>query len=268
MLRDELGIDAPQRLKALERLILRQDGSLDLDRPRPRRADARARPPAGGDAPEEAAEGSIEFGILGSLEVRAAGRTVPLGGTRRRAVLALLLLEANRVVAVDRLVDGVWGDDPPASAQASLQNHLVRLVASSATSSSPERRVRARGRARRARPRPVPAAGRGGARRRSGNPAARLREALALWRGSRSRTSPGSRRAAAAHLDELRLSALEDRIDADLQLGRHPELVPELEALVAGEPYREQLRRQLIVALYRSGRQAAHRPPMRTPAAR
>jgi len=69
----------------------------------------------------------VEFRILGPLEVRDGERVLPLGGARRRAVLALLLLDANRVVSVDRLVDGVWGDAPPASALASLQNHLARL---------------------------------------------------------------------------------------------------------------------------------------------
>src|SRR5262249_30804315 len=67
----------------------------------------------------------LEFRILGPLEVRDGDRIVPLGGTRRRAVLGLLLLDANRVVSIERLVDGLWGEDPPASAQASLQAHLV-----------------------------------------------------------------------------------------------------------------------------------------------
>ena len=256
MLRDELGIDAPQRLKELERLILRQDGSLDLDRDHGERTPELDRPPAA--APEEPAQGGIEFGILGSLEVRAAGRIVPVGGTRRRAVLALLLLEANRVVPVDRLVDGVWGDDPPASAQASLQNHLVRLrreLGDRLVTRAPGYVLEvAPGELDLDRFEWLVEEARGAAPEVA---AERLREALALWRGAPLADLAGEPAGrAAAHLDELRLSALEDRIDADLQLGRHPELVPELEALVAGEPYRERLRRQLIVALYRSGRQA------------
>ena len=174
-------------------------------------------------------------------------------------MLGLLLLEANRVVPVDRLVDGVWGDDPPASAQASLQNHLVRLrreLGDRLVTRPPGYLLRvAPGELDLDR---VPAPRRGGERRRAGRrrraPARRPR---ALARARRSPTSrPSLPARAAAHLDELRLSALEDRIDADLALGRHVQLVPELEELVAREPYRERLRRQLIVALYRSGRQA------------
>ena len=125
MLQEDLGIDPPPRLKELERLVLQQDPSLDLvTRTEPTDPEV---PPAGVHAAVHAPIGTMEFRILGPLEVRAGERVVPVGGLRRRAVLGLLLLEANRVVPVDRLVDGVWGDDPPASAQASLQNHLVRL---------------------------------------------------------------------------------------------------------------------------------------------
>ena len=256
MLQDDLGIDPPPRLKELERLVLQQDPSLDLV------TDAEptdpevlpARVDVGAHAPVD----TMEFRILGPLEVRAGERVVAVGGMRRRAVLGLLLLEANRVVSVDRLVDGVWGDDPPASAQASLQNHLVRLrrelgdrlvtrppgyllrVAPGELDLDTFRRLveEADG--------AEPAAA-----------ADRLREALALWRGpalADLAAEPAGK--AAAHLDELRFSALEERIDADLALGRHVQLVAELEELVAREPYRERLRRQLIVALYRSARQA------------
>ena len=256
MLRDELGIDPPQRLKELERLILQQDGSLDLG---PREQ------VVGLDVPSTVADSAraplgsgMEFRILGPLEVRHGERVVPLGGARRRAVLGLLLLEANRVVPVDRLVDGVWGDDPPASAHASLQNHLVRLRRELG-----DRLVtRAPGYLLRVAPdeldldrfrRLVEEAN-------GAEPAVaaqRLRDALALWRGpplADLAAEPAGR--AAGHLGELRLSALEDRFDADLGLGRHVQLVPELEELVAREPYRERLRRQLILALYRAGRQA------------
>jgi DNA-binding SARP family transcriptional activator len=200
----------------------------------------------------------VEFRILGPLEVREGERVVPLGGARRRAVLALLLLDANRVVSVERLVDGVWGDSPPASALASLQNHLGRLrqqLGERLVTRSPgyelrvgdgeldlDRFVRLVDEARGAEPAVA---------------AERLAEALALWRGpplADLAAEPAGQ--AAAHLEELRLAALEDRIDADLALGRHGPLVAELEALVAREPYRERPRRQLILALYRSGRQA------------
>jgi DNA-binding SARP family transcriptional activator len=200
----------------------------------------------------------VDFRILGPLEVRDGERVLPLGGARRRAVLALLLLDANRVVSVDRLVDGVWGDAPPPSALASLQNHLGRLrqeLGERLVTRPPgyvlrvadgeldlDRFVRLVDDAQGAEPAVA---------------AERLAEALALWRGpplADLADEPAGR--AAARLEELRLAALEERIEADLALGRHAALVPELEELVAREPYQERPRRQLIVALYRSGRQA------------
>ena len=200
----------------------------------------------------------MEFRILGPLEVRDGERVLSLGGARRRAVLALLLLDANRVVSVDRLVDGVWGDSPPPSAQASLQNQLGRLrqeVGDRLVTRPPgyllrvdegeldlDRFLRLVEEAQSAEPAVA---------------AERLADALALWRGpplADLTDEPAGR--AAAHLEELRLAALEERIEADLALGRHAALVAELEELVAREPFRERPRRQLMVALYRSGRQA------------
>jgi DNA-binding SARP family transcriptional activator len=200
----------------------------------------------------------VEFRILGPLEVRDGERVLPLGGARRRAVLARLLLDANRVVSVNELVDGVWGDEPPSSALASLQNHLARLrqeLGDRLVTRAPgyllrladdeldlDRFLRLVEDAHGAEPAIA---------------AVRLAEGLALWRGpplADLADEPAGR--AAEHLGELRLSALEERIEADLALGRHAALVPELEELVAQEPYRERLRRQLILALYRSGRQA------------
>jgi DNA-binding SARP family transcriptional activator/tetratricopeptide (TPR) repeat protein len=200
----------------------------------------------------------VEFRILGPLEVRDGERVLPIGGARRRAVLALLLLDANRVVSVDRLVEGVWGDAPPSSALASLQNHLGRLrqeLGERLVTRPPgyllrvadgeldlDRFMRLVDDAHGAEPAVA---------------AERLAEALALWRGSPLADLAGEPVGdAAAHLEELRHAALEDRIEADLAIGRHAALVPELEELVARDPYRERLRRQLIVALYRSGRQA------------
>jgi DNA-binding SARP family transcriptional activator/tetratricopeptide (TPR) repeat protein len=200
----------------------------------------------------------VEFRILGPLEVRDGDRILPLGGTRRRAVLGLLLLDANRVVPVDRLVDGVWGDSPPASAHASLQNQLARLR----QELGDRIKTRAPGYLVRVAPgeldldrfhRLVDEA-------RGADPAVaaeRLRDALALWRGAPLADLAGEPAgAAAAHLEEVRLATLEDRIEADLALGRHAALIAELEELVAREPYRERPRRQLMLALYRSGRQA------------
>jgi DNA-binding SARP family transcriptional activator/tetratricopeptide (TPR) repeat protein len=200
----------------------------------------------------------VEFRIFGPLEVRDGERILPLGGARRRAVLALLLLDANRVVAVDRLVDGVWGEAPPPSALASLQNHLARLrqeLGERLVTQSPGYLLRvADGELDLDRFRRLVDDAHGA------EPAVaadRLAAALALWRGpplADLSGEPAGR--AAAHLEELRLAALEERIDADLALARHAALVPELEELVAAEPYRESFRRHLILALYRSGRQA------------
>jgi DNA-binding SARP family transcriptional activator/tetratricopeptide (TPR) repeat protein len=200
----------------------------------------------------------VEFRILGPLEVRDGERVLPLGGARRRAVLALLLLDANRVVSVDRLVDGVWGDAPPPSALASLRNHLGRLrqeLGDRLITRPPgyllrvaegeldlDRFVRLVNDAQGAD---------------AAVAAERLAEALALWRGAPLADLAGEPAGrVAANMEELRLAALEHRIDADLALGRHAALVPELEELVAQQPYRERPRRQLIVALYRSGGQA------------
>ena len=200
----------------------------------------------------------MEFRILGPLEVRDGERVLPLGGARRRAVLALLLLDANHVVSVDRLVDGVWGDTPPSSALASLQNHLARLrqeLGERLVTQSPGYVLRvADGELDLDRFRRLVDDAHGA------EPAVaadRLAGALALWRGPPLADLAGEPAGqAAAHLEELRLAALEERIEADLALGRHAALVPELEELVAAEAYRESFRRQLIVALYRSGRQA------------
>jgi DNA-binding SARP family transcriptional activator len=199
----------------------------------------------------------VEFRILGPLEVRDGERVLPLGGSGRRATLALLLLEANRVVSAERLIDNVWGDAPPSSAHGSLQNHVWRLrrvLGDRLETRAPgyllriepgeldlERFRRLVGEAQAADPEVA---------------AETLRRALALWRGPvLADLADEPVVASAAHLDELRVAALEDRVDADLAVGRHAVLVPELDALVAEYPFRERLRRQLILALYRSGRQ-------------
>ena len=155
-------------------------------------------------------------------------------------------------------MDGVWGDSPPESAHASLQNQVARLrreLGDRLVTRTPgylvrvapdeldlERFRRLVDEAQGAEPEVA---------------AERLRDALALWRGQPLADLAGEPAGeAAAHLDELRLAALENRIEADLDLGRHAALVPELEELIAREPYRERLRGQLMRALYRSGRQA------------
>lgn len=202
----------------------------------------------------------MEFRILGPLEVEQNGRQILLGGEKQRALLALLLLTRGRPVSTDRLIDEIWDGDPPATAVKSVQVYVARLRRALGGS-----RLVTRGRGYQLDVAPgeldvdrfdelVRAA--------SGAPAQdaaeRLREALALVRGpplADLSLEPWAQRDI-ARLDELRLSALEARIDADLQLGRHRELVGELEAIVSEHPFREHLLEQLVLALYRSGRQA------------
>jgi DNA-binding SARP family transcriptional activator len=202
----------------------------------------------------------MEFLLLGPLEVRHDGEQIELRGSKRRALLALLVLHANEVVRTDRLVDELWGEHPPANAAAALQNHVSRLRKSLGADvlvtkpwgyvlrADPQTIDLLRFEALVAEARPLAAHER----------RERLLEALALWRG------PALADVAAepalvsevARLEELRLSALEQRVDTDLELGGEPELVAELETLVAKHPLRERLRGQLILALYRAGRQA------------
>ena len=213
-----------------------------------------------------------EFGILGPLEVRRSGRAVPLGGPRQRAVLALLLLEANRVVSMDRLAEGVWGGDPPEGWATTLQIYVFHL-----------RKALEPGRSRGAAGGVLVTGGRGyllrvdrthldaalfqdrftGGRAaleagRHAEAAETLRAALDLWRGQvlADLADYAFVQPEAARLEELRLAALEARIDADLALGRHDALTAELERLVGDHPLRERLHGQLMLALYRCGRQA------------
>jgi len=202
----------------------------------------------------------MEFRVLGPLEVRRDDLSIELRGSKRRAVLALLVLHANEVVRADRLIEEVWGENPPANAAAALRNHVSRLrkdLGSEVLVTKPwgyvlrtdpeaidlrrfERLV--------AEAKPLAARDRTDL----------LAEGLALWRGPALADLANEPALAAEipRLEELRLAALEQRIDADLELGRHDELIRELEALVAEQPLRERFRGQLILALYRSGRQA------------
>jgi DNA-binding SARP family transcriptional activator len=202
----------------------------------------------------------LEFRLLGPLEVIDGDRVLPVGAGQPRTLFAMLLLHANEVVSTDRLVDALWGAEPPRSAAKTIQVYVSRLrkdlgdgrlvtrapgyalhvdrseldlarfeqLVGEAARSDPER-----------------AAG-------------TLREALALWRGPAlaDLTYESFAQPEIARLEELRWAALEQRIDADLAAGRHADLVGELGALVAQQPLRERLRGQLMLALYRSGRQA------------
>jgi DNA-binding SARP family transcriptional activator len=201
-----------------------------------------------------------EFRILGPLEVVDGDGPLPLGGQRQRAVLALLLLHANEVVSTERLVDQLWGEQPPRTATTSLQNAVVQLR----KVLGPDVLVtRPPGYVLRVAPEQLDLAAfealvRSARAAEAVDRARLLREALRLWRGTPLADLEGEEFAQAEirRLEELRLCAIEDRIDADLELGRRDELVGELEGLVRQHPLRERLRGQLMLALYRSGRQA------------
>jgi predicted ATPase/DNA-binding SARP family transcriptional activator len=201
----------------------------------------------------------LEFRLLGPLEVASGGAVLPVGGPRQRALLALLLLNANRALSRERLIEGLWGDAPPETASNALQvavhglrkvlgaerierqgdgyvlqvhegeldlERFEKLVAQADTK-EPEAASRT------------------------------LAEALDIWRGAAlGDVSAPFASVEAGRLEELRLAAVEGRIEADVTRGAHERVVPELEALIAEHPYRERLRRQLMLALYRVGRQA------------
>ncbi|MGZ4287597.1 MAG: AfsR/SARP family transcriptional regulator [Solirubrobacteraceae bacterium] len=202
----------------------------------------------------------MEFRVLGPLEVADGHATVALGGIRQRTLLAILLLNANEVVSADRLI--LWGERSPESGRSALQVRVSQLRKALGQGGA-QLLTRAPGYVlsldrdqldlqRFERPVREEAA--------SEPPAAaeKLREALALWRGPplADLAYESFAQAAIGRLEELRLGAIEKRIDADLALGRHGEVVVELEGLVAEHPLREHLRAQLMLALYRCGRQA------------
>jgi DNA-binding SARP family transcriptional activator len=208
----------------------------------------------------------MEFRLLGPLEVADGRGEVAVGGGRRRALLAILLVHRNEVVPADRLIDELWDGSPPASANKALQVHVSQLrkdLGSNGTSL----RTRAGGYVLEVEPASIDVARfeqhvRDGERARAdgrdGDAAHRLREGLQLWRGPPlvDFAYAGFAQDEIARLDELRLAALEERIDADLALARHRALVPEVDALVQANPLRDRLRGQLMLALYRCGRQA------------
>jgi DNA-binding SARP family transcriptional activator len=209
----------------------------------------------------------IEFRILGPLEVGADGRLLPLGSPKQRALLGLLLVHANETVARDRLIEELWAETTPASVQSALHVYLSRLRRLLEAAGAGGALVReAHGYRLRVEPAQLDAnrfevlVGEGSEALAAGKAdvaAERLREALALWRGPAFADLQSERFAitAGARLEERRLSAVEKRLEADLALGGDRELISELETLVAEHPYRERLRAQLMLALYRSGRQ-------------
>ena len=206
----------------------------------------------------------MEFRILGPLEVWDEGGELSLGGPKPRALLAVLLLHPNEVAPTDRLIDELWGEDAPEDAAAALRVNVSRL-----RKALPQDVLTTRppGYVIRVEPDELDLhrferladEGRGLlARGLAADASERLREALSLWRGPALAdfAYESFAQAAIARLDEIRLAALELRIEADLALGRHDELVGELEALVAEHPLRERLWRYVMTALYRSDRQA------------
>ena len=215
---------------------------------------------------------TLEFGVLGPLEVTRGAESLTPRAAKQRALLTVLLLNANSVVSTDRLIDDLWGETPPATAQSALQVHVSQLrrlleprrgrgeqhdvvvtrqpgylikIASEQLDLQRFERLVDEASAELAGQRPETAA-------------ATLRDALALWRGPAlaDLTFEAFAQVPAARLEELRLAALEKRIEADLACGRHLELAGELQELCVEHPLREGFTGQLMLALYRSGRQA------------
>ncbi len=211
----------------------------------------------------------VQFKILGPLAAEHDGVELPLGTRKQRAVLAILLLRANEVVSRDLLIDELWGERLPETAEHTLQAYVSRLRKTFRAAADGEQLIvtqppgyllrvgvdqldlhrfeRLAGEGRRALATGAPE-----------RAAAKLREALSVWRGPAlaDLAFEPFARIDVERLEEQRLAALEDRIDADLAVGRNSLLVPELERLVTEHPLRERLRAQLMLALYRCGRQA------------
>jgi DNA-binding SARP family transcriptional activator len=195
----------------------------------------------------------MNYALLGPLEVRRDGRTIAVGRGKQRALLAVLALNAGRVVPAERLIDELWGEEPPATAATALQVYVSRLRKSLGEGAIETREpgylvegdVDVRSfeelvsKARQSEP---------------AQAAELLNEALTLWRGAA--LADCELPLEAARLEEQRVAAIEQRIEADLATGRSSELVAELESLVAEHALREPFRAQLMLALYRAGRQA------------
>ena len=209
----------------------------------------------------------MEFRLLGPVEVRDGDRTLRLGGQKPRTLLAVLALDAGRVVGPGRLAEAIWEKEPPATASTQIQSYVSALRKQFAQA-EPGRTVIATvpaGYRLDVRPGELDAAEfdartacavRALADGRPEDAVAAYREALELWRGPALGGVAGTLGPARDRLEELRLAAVEGRVDADLKLGRHDELIPELYDVIAEHPFREGPRGQLMLALYRSGRAA------------
>ena len=202
----------------------------------------------------------LEFHILGPLEVRNGQGPVRLGGPKQRALLALLLIHGDEVVSTERLVDELWPEDPPPTAVKTVQMYVSQLRRAFGddllTTHGRGYRLDVGNAVLDAR-RFEDGLRRASAQEDPERATELLREALALWRGPALADVAYERFAAEeiGRLEELRLTAVEDRIERELELRRAEALVPELQALVAAHPLRERLRAQLMLALYRCGRQ-------------
>jgi len=195
----------------------------------------------------------MEFRILGPLDAIEEGRALELGGAKQRALLAVLLLNANRVVSSDLLIESLWESQQPEKAQKALHvlvSQLRKTLGGERIVTRPPGYLLTVEEGELDLDRFQHLVAEGGVEQ--------LTAALALWRGPPLAEFAYERFAQPeiARLEELRLATLEQRIAADLELGRHAELVGELESLVQEHPLRERLRAQLMLALYRSGRQA------------
>src|SRR5690242_12144012 len=208
-----------------------------------------------------------EFCLLGPFAVRIGGAAVPVQKGKQRALLAALLLNPGRAVSLDHLAETLWGPDPPPSARVTIQNYVMRLRKALGAAGSSRITTLPSGYAIRAEPGELDvtrfeellsaatAAAREG---RWQDAAARAHSAIALWRGD-PLADVGSGLLAereVPRLAEMRLQALETRNDADLHLGRHADVITGLQRLIACHPLRERLHAQLMLALYRDGRQA------------
>jgi DNA-binding SARP family transcriptional activator len=206
----------------------------------------------------------MEFRILGPLDVRDGDQALELASGRQRALLALLIVNANETVSTDRIVEELWGESSPQTASKVVQNHVSQLRRGLGdgllvTEGSGYRLSVEPGDLDVDRFEELLATGRSALERGDAATAAELlRDALALWRGSplADVAFEPFAQPEIARLDERRIVAVEERIEAELALGRHDDLVGELEALIAKNPLRERLRAQLMLALYRSGRQS------------
>src|SRR3954469_628809 len=246
--RDVCVMTTPRSLRSVDVTTLRRAGSAAVAR----RFAAGSWPCGAQSARRRVAVRAMDIRVLGPVEASVAERPVVLRAAKQRAVLAMLALDANHTVSMDRLIEGLWGEHPPASASKLVQQHISQLRKMLADDGAP---IVTRGRGYELMISPddvdalrftrLVAQGAG-------------REALTLWRGQALGDVADEPFAAEEirRLDELRLGALEQAVDADLAAGRHREVAAEFAALVTEHPLRERLHAQRMLALYRCGRQA------------